>query len=202
MPSMLRTPVALVPYLVAAAMILGGILSSEGDRIARLGRTVETGAATIGGPFALIDQFGKPRTPGDFHGRFMLVYFGYSFCPDVCPTTLAEMGSAIDRLGPKKARVTPVFMSIDPERDTPGVLKEYLKSFGPNFVGLTGSMKSVQQAAQAYHVYIRKHPLPGGNYSMDHSGVIYLMAPDGRFVTYYEEELGPDKIAEDLRRRL
>ena len=199
---MLRTPVALVPYLVATAMIVGGILSSEGDRIARLGRTVETGTATIGGPFVLIDQSGKPRTPADFRGRFMLVYFGYSFCPDVCPTTLAEMGSAIDRLGSKKARITPVFISIDPGRDTPGVLNEYLKSFGPEFVGLTGSPKSVQQAARAYHVYVRKHPLPGGNYSMDHSGVIYLMGPDGRFVTYYEEEIGPDKMAEDLKRRL
>jgi len=202
MTPMLRTPVALVPYLVALAMIAGGIISSEGDRIARLGRTVESGTAAIGGPFTLTDQYGKTRTPGDFRGRFMLIYFGYSFCPDVCPTTLAEMGSAIDRLGAKKSRVIPIFISIDPERDTPNVLKDYLKSFGPNFVGLTGDLRSVRQAARAYHVYIRKRPLPGGNYSMDHSGVIYLMAPDGSFSTYYEEELGPDKMAEDLRRRI
>jgi protein SCO1/2 len=199
---MLRTPVALVPYLVALAMIAGGVLSSESDRIAGLGRTVESGMATIGGPFALTDQYGKTRTPADFRGRFMLVYFGYSFCPDVCPTTLAEIGGAIDRLGSKKVRVVPVFISIDPERDTSSVLKDYLKSFGPNFVGLTGTVKSVQQAARGYHVYIKKRPLTGGNYSMDHSGVIYLMGPDGRFVTYYEDELGPDKIAEDLRKRI
>ena len=199
---MIRTPISLVPYLLAATMIIAGILWHEGDRIVGLGRTVESGTATIGGPFALTDQDGKTRTPADFRGRFMLVYFGYSFCPDVCPTTLAEMGTALDKLGSRKDRIVPVFISIDPERDTPKVLKDYMTSFGTNFVGLTGSMKNVEKAARAYHVYIRKHPLPGGNYSMDHSGVIYLMGPDGRFVTYYEDELGPDKIADDLRGRI
>jgi cytochrome oxidase Cu insertion factor (SCO1/SenC/PrrC family) len=183
-------------------MIVAGILWHEADRIGGLGRTVTTGTATIGGPFTLTDQNGKTRTPADFHGRFMLIYFGYSFCPDVCPTTLAEMGAALDKLGSRKDRIVPLFISIDPERDTPGVLKAYVKSFGPEFVGLTGSMKSVEEAARAYHVYIKKHPLGGGNYSMDHSGVIYLMGPDGRFLTYYEDEIGPDKIAEDLRKRV
>jgi protein SCO1/2 len=198
---MIRTPLALVPYLVAAAMVVGGILWHEADQIGGLGHTVETGTATIGGPFTLTDQDGKRRTQADLRGRFLLIYFGYSFCPDVCPTTLAEMGAALDRLGPKKDRVVPLFITIDPERDTPKALNAYLKSFGPNFVGLTGSLKEIEQVAREYHVYIKKRPLPGGSYSMDHSGVIYLMAPDGKFVTYYEDEVGPDKIAEDLRRR-
>jgi protein SCO1/2 len=199
---MIRTPVALVPYLLAAAMVVAGILWHEADQIGGLGRTVATGAATIGGPFSLTDQNGKTRTPADFRGRFMLIYFGYSFCPDVCPATLAEMGAALDKLGSRKNSVVPLFISIDPDRDTPAVLKAYMKDFGPEFLGLTGSRKSVEEAARAYRVYIRKHPLPGGSYAMDHSGVIYLMGPDGRFVTYYEDEIGPDKIAEDLRRRV
>jgi protein SCO1/2 len=199
---MIRTPLALVPYLVAAATILGGILWHEADQIGGLGRMVETGTASVGGPFTLTDQDGKTRTASDLRGRYLLIYFGYSFCPDVCPTTLAEMGAALDKLGPKKNRVVPLFITIDPERDTPKVLNGYMKSFGSNFVGLTGSMKQIEQVASEYRVYIRKRPLPGGSYSMDHSGAIYLMGPDGKFVTYYEDELGPDRIADDLRKRL
>jgi protein SCO1/2 len=199
---MIRTPLALIPYLVAAAMMAGGILWHEAGSIGGLGQTVETGTATIGGPFTLTDQDGKTRTPADFRGRFLLIYFGYSFCPDVCPTTLAEMGAALDNLGPKKSRVVPLFITIDPERDTPKVLKGYMRSFGSNFAGLTGTMKEIEQVTREYHVYIKKRPLPGGSYSMDHSGVIYLMGPDGKFVTYYEDELGPDKIADDLRKRI
>ncbi len=199
---MIRTPIALIPYLLAFAAVVAGVLWQAGDRIGGLGRTVSAGEADIGGPFTLVDQNGKTRTDADFRGRFLLIYFGYSFCPDVCPTTLQEMSDAFGKLGANKSRVVPVFITVDPARDTPRVLKEYLKSFGPDFVGLTGSLKQVSQAARVYRVYIRRHPLPGGNYSMDHSGVIYLMGPDGRFVTYYEDEIGPDKMAEDLRRRL
>jgi protein SCO1/2 len=199
---MIRTPVALIPWLLAIAAVVAGVLWQAGDQVGGLGRTVSAGRADIGGPFRLVDQNGDTRTDADFRGRFLLVYFGYSFCPDVCPTTLQEMSDALGKLGPKRDRVVPVFITVDPARDTPRALKEYLKSFGPDFVGLTGGMKQVEQAARAYHVYIRKHPLPGGNYAMDHSGVIYLMGPDGRFVTYYEDEIGPDKMAEDMKKRL
>jgi protein SCO1/2 len=199
---MIRTPIALIPYVLAFAAVAAGLLWNAGDRIGGLGRTVSTGEATIGGPFVLVDQDGKTKTDADFRGKFMLIYFGYSFCPDVCPTTLQEMADAFAKLGSKKSRVVPVFITVDPARDTPHVLKEYLKSFGPEFVGLTGDEKQIAQAARVYRVFIRKHPLPGGNYSMDHSGVIYLMGPDGRFVTYYEDEIGPDKMAEDMRKRL
>ena len=199
---MIRTPLALIPYLIAIAAVAAGLLWNAGDRIGGLGRTVSTGEATIGGPFALVDQDGKTKTDADFRGRFMLIYFGYSFCPDVCPTTLQEMADAFAKLGLKKSRVVPVFITVDPARDTPRVLKDYLKSFGPEFVGLTGAAKQIAEAARVYRVFIRKHPLPGGNYSMDHSGVIYLMGPDGRFVTYYEDEIGPDRMAEDLSKRL
>jgi protein SCO1/2 len=198
----MRRPIAIVPFLLAAALILGGLLWRAGDRVAGVGRTLESGGASVGGPFHLIDQNGAARSPADFRGRFMLVYFGYSYCPDVCPTTLAEIAAALGKLGPKARRFVPIFITIDPERDTPAVLKTYMKDFGPRFLGLTGSAKSVAEAARAYHVYIRKRPLAGGGYSMDHSGVIYLMGPDGGFVTYYEEQIGPDKLAEDLGNRV
>lgn len=199
---MIRTPIALVPYALAAAAILGGLLWNAGDRVAQLGTTVANGTALVGGPFKLVDQDGKTRTDADFHGRFALIYFGYSYCPDVCPTTLALMASARDKLGPKAARVVPMFITVDPERDTPKILKPYMKSFGADFVGLTGDMAHIKAVAREYRVYIAKHKLPGGNYAMDHSGVVYLMGPDGKFVTYYEDTLGPDGIADDLKRRL
>ncbi|HWA91361.1 MAG TPA: SCO family protein [Rhizomicrobium sp.] len=199
---MIRTPIALIPYALAVAAILGGLLWHAGDRVAQLGATTQSGTALVGGPFKLIDQDGHARSDADYRGRYLLIYFGYSFCPDVCPTTLALMGNALDRLGPKRTRIVPMFVTVDPERDTPQVLKPYMKSFGPDFVGLTGDRAHIKQVAREYHVYIAKHPLPGGNYAMDHSGVIYLMGPDGKFVTYYEDTLGPDGIAGDLKRRL
>ncbi len=202
MRPMPRSPIAFVPYAIAVAAVVAGLLWHEGDQVAGLGRTVTAGTAEVGGPFSLRDQNGRTTTPADFRGRFMLVYFGYSFCPDVCPTTLAEIAAALDKLGPKARRVVPLFITVDPARDTPRVLKDYLKSFGAAFVGLTGSAKDIAEAARAYHVYIAKRSLPGGGYSVDHSGVIYLMGPDGRFVTYYEETIGPDGLAADLRGRL
>ena len=167
---MIRTPLALVPYLLAIAAVAAGLLWNAGDQIGGLGRTVSTGQATLGGPFTLIDQDGTTKSVADFGGRFMLIYFGYSFCPDVCPTTLQEMADAFAKLGSKKSRVVPVFITVDPARDTARVLKDYLKSFGPEFVGLTGDAKQIAQAARAYRVFIRKPPLPGGNKSKDQSG--------------------------------
>jgi cytochrome oxidase Cu insertion factor (SCO1/SenC/PrrC family) len=199
---MIRTPQALIPYIAMIAAVAGGLLWHAGDQIGGIGRAVQSGTAQIGGPFALVDQYGKTRTDSEFRGRFLLIYFGYSFCPDVCPTTLQEMSAALDKLGPKHARVVPVFITVDPARDTPDVLKAYMKSFGADFIGLTGNGRAIADAARAYHVYIRKHPLQGGGYSMDHSGVMYLMGPDGKFIAYYEDDIGPDKLAEDLRGRL
>ena len=199
---MMRTPAALIPYVLMAAAIAAGLLWHAGDQTGRLGASVSTGTAEIGGAFALTDQDGKPRSAADFRGRFMLIYFGYSDCPDVCPTTLALMSAALAKLGTRADRIAPVFITIDPARDRPPVLKTYLKSFGANFVGLTGTDRQIESAAHAWHVYFARHPMAGGNYAMDHSSVIYLMGPDGRFVTYYEDEIGPDKLAADLEARL
>ncbi len=199
---MIRTPLAVVPYLVAVATVLSGLLWHQADLLTA-GRNTTTGLAQVGGPFRLVDQNGTVRGDADFRGRFMLVYFGYSQCPDVCPTTLGVMADAFDKLGGKKSRVVPLFVTIDPERDKPGVLKDYLKSFGPEFVGLTGSASDIKKITNEYRVYFARHSLPGGGYSLDHSSVIYLMGPDGKFVTYYDDEsIGPDALAADLKQRI
>jgi protein SCO1/2 len=197
---MIRTPLALIPYLIAAVVVAAGLLWHAGDSLSGANRVA--GEASIGGPFTLTDQDGEARRAADFRGRFMLVYFGYSYCPDICPTTLAVMADALEKLGPEAERVVPIFITIDPERDTSGVLKAYLKAFGPRFVGLTGNAKAVGAAARAYRVYYRKRPLKGGGYAMDHSSHIYLMDPDGKFIAIYDETLGPDGLAQALKKQL
>ena len=196
---MIRTPVALIPYLIAVAAVAAGLLWHAGDTFS--GASRGAGEALIGGAFTLTDQDGKVRRATDFRGRFMLVYFGYSYCPDICPTTLAVMEDALDRLGPKAERVVPIFVTVDPGRDTSRVLKSYLKAFGPRFVGLTGEAKAVAAAAHAYRVYYKVRSLSGG-YAMDHSSHIYLMGPDGKFIAVYDETLGPDGLAEALERQI
>jgi protein SCO1/2 len=199
---MLRNKQAFIPYMLLVAALAGGLLWHESENVPGLGRVVTTGHAQVGGPFRLTDQNGKSVSDQDFRGRAMLIYFGYSFCPDVCPTTLQVMADAIGKLGDKAARITPVFITIDPERDTPKVLKEYMAAFGPNFVGLTGSAAEIKKVEKDYRVYAEKKPLKGGNYGMDHSSVLYLMGPDGRLVTYYDEAISPDNLAKELKQKI
>ena len=199
---MLRNRQVLLPYLLLVAAVIGGVLWYESEKVPGLGRVVSTGQADVGGPFQLTDQHGKPVSDQAFRGRYMLIYFGYSFCPDVCPTTLAVMAQALEKLGGKSSQVVPVFITIDPERDTPKVLDEYMKSFAPPFVGLTGSADQIKTVEKRYRVYAVKKPLEGGNYGMDHSSVIYLMGPDGKMVSFYDEAVSPDDLAKDLRSKI
>ncbi len=200
---MRRLPFILLPIALVAALVLGVFLWRASDDLPGLGRVVGTGTAQIGAPFTLIDQNGRARKSADIHGRFLLIYFGYSYCPDVCPTTLSLMGDALAKLGRQADRIVPIFITIDPERDTPAKLKPYMRAFGPNFVGLTGSLKTIIKVAADYRVYVRKHPLAGGNYGLDHSSVIYLMGPDGKFVAFWDDtSVGPDRLAEELRDKL
>jgi cytochrome oxidase Cu insertion factor (SCO1/SenC/PrrC family) len=199
---MWRNKQALIPYLLLVLVLAGGILWHESRMLPGLGRTITTGTADVGGPFRLVDQAGKTVTDQDFRGRYMLIYFGYSFCPDVCPTTLGVMAEALSKLGADGARVTPVFITIDPERDTPKVLADYVKAFGPQFVGLTGSPAAIKDVEKKYRVYAVKRPLPKGGYGMDHSSVIYLMSPNGKMVTFYDEAISPDDLAKDLRQKI
>lgn len=198
---MIRTPEALIPYILAIAVVLGGFAWHLGDCVGGLGRTITFGEASIGGPFALIDQNGKTYTDKDLRGHWTLLYFGYTHCPDVCPLTLELMGDVMDKLGAKVARVTPMFITLDPARDTPDVMKQYVASFGNNFIGLTGSEAQIAPVLREFHVYAKKRPVAGGDYAMDHSGSIYLLDPNGKFAGSYEEAEGPDKIAADLKAR-
>src|SRR5262249_49088433 len=141
---MIGTKMALVPWLLMLAFVAAGLLWNAGDQLAGLGHTVATGTADVGGPFLLTDQTGRTRSDTDFRGRYLLVYFGYSFCPDVCPTTLGVVADALAKLGARKNRIVPLFITLDPARDTPSVLKSYLSAFGPEFVGLTGAPDSIK----------------------------------------------------------
>ena len=200
---MLRNKQALIPYLLLFAALAGGLIWHESKNVPGLGKNVITGQADVGGPFRLTDQNGRTVSDGDFRGRAMLVYFGYSFCPDVCPTTLGVMAQALEKLGPERARrVVPIFITIDPERDTPRVLKDYMKAFGPDFIGLTGSVAAVKDAEKKYRVYAVKKPLEKGSYGMDHSSVLYLMGADGKMISFYDEAISPDDLAKDLRQKL
>jgi protein SCO1/2 len=187
---------------LAIAAVLGGLAWHLGDGVGGVGRIVTEGQASIGGPFMLTDQNGKSYTDRDLRGHWTLLYFGYTHCPDVCPITLTLIADTMDRLGAKAARVRPVFITVDPARDTPGVMKQYVASFGKAFMGLTGNQAQIAQVLKEFRVYAKKRPLPGGDYAMDHSGAIYLLDPEGRFAGTYEEVQGPDKIADDLRERL
>jgi cytochrome oxidase Cu insertion factor (SCO1/SenC/PrrC family) len=199
---MLRNKQALIPYLLLILALAGGVLWHESRLVPGLGRTVTTGVADVGGPFSLIDHNGKAVTERDFRGRYMLIYFGYSFCPDVCPTTLGVMAEALQKLGSQGQRVVPVFITIDPERDTPKVLADYVKAFGPQFVGLTGSAAAIKDVEKRYRVYAVKRPLEKGGYGMDHSSVLYLMGPNGKLVSFYDEAISPDDLAKELRQKI
>lgn len=161
----------------------------------------EMGAAAIGGPFKLTDQNGKLRSDADFRGRYALVFFGYTNCPDVCPTTLQTLTDAMTALGPKADKVTPVFITVDPDRDTAKALKDYAANFTPRLVMLTGSPADIAAVAKEYRVYYAKAG-EGPNYAMDHTALIYLMGPDGTYVTHYAPQATADDIAKDLSKRL
>jgi protein SCO1/2 len=160
------------------------------------------GAAAIGGDFDLVDQNGQTRRAADFRGRLMLVFFGYTYCPDVCPTELQAMSEALDQLGPRAEEVTPVFISVDPERDTPDQLRLYVESFHPQLVALTGSPDQVAAAARAYKVYYAKRPQKDGDYLMDHSSFLFLMDREGDYLMHFNPAATPEQIAAAVAKRL
>jgi protein SCO1/2 len=162
-----------------------------------------SGIAAIGGPFVLTDAQGKRRSDADFRGRHMLVFFGFTHCPDFCPTALYTISQAMERLGDKGQRVAPVFITLDPDRDTPAQLARFAGNFDGRITMLTGSAEEIAAAAREYRVYYRKKPLePQGEYTIDHSTYIYLMGPDGRFVTHFRHAIAADDLADALRRYL
>jgi len=167
-------------------------------------RVETSGKALIGGPFTLVGKDGKPVTDKAFRGKYMLVFFGYTHCPDVCPAELQVMAAALDGLGKNEDKVVPIFITVDPERDTPRVVGDYVMNFGPRFVGLSGTPEQIAKAAKAYRVTHDKHPAEDGsdNYSVDHSAIAYLMGPDGGYITHIPYGTPAPKMTEILRRYL
>jgi cytochrome oxidase Cu insertion factor (SCO1/SenC/PrrC family) len=162
-----------------------------------------SGIAQVGGPFTLVDQDGKTRTDRDFAGRLMLTYFGYSFCPDVCPTALQVMSTALQTMGDDAKQVQPIFITVDPARDTPKQLKDYVSHFFPGTVGLTGSEEQISNTAKAYRVYYRKaEDGSTAEYLMDHSSIVFLMGRDGAYLTHFTHQTTPAKMAEAIRKYL
>jgi protein SCO1/2 len=185
--------------LLIAAVIGGYAYMSRGPH-----QQQGSGVALVGGPFSLIDQDGRRVTEKDFLGKYILVFFGYTYCPDICPTELQVMSAALDQMGPEAGRIQPIFVSIDPARDTPEVLKAYVANFGPRLIGLTGSPEEVAAIAKAYRVYYAKagNGSTATDYLMDHSSIIYLMGPDGRFVKHMPYTTDAAKLATELKETL
>jgi protein SCO1/2 len=180
----------------------GPALTAEQPSAAQMMDDLMYGRGSVGGPFTLTDQAGKPRSDTEFRGKLMIVYFGYTYCPDVCPTDLMAITQALDALGPAAADVQPVFITIDPERDTK-VLADYVAAFHRSLVGLTGSPDEIRKVANSYKAFYVKAPgEKGGEYSIDHAGVIYLMGRNGEYLGFMPPQTNPDRLTEILRKYL
>jgi len=192
--------------LIALSLAAALLLAAGALLVVALGSGPRTGAGSvlasaIGGPFHLVDQSGKPFTDANLKGKWHLVFFGYTHCPDVCPTTLNDLSLAFDKLSKQqRGDVDVVFVTVDPERDTPQVLKEYVGSFDAPITALTGTADEIKQAATAYRVYYAKHPRNDGGYDMDHSAVVYVMDPQGRFTATITPDEAEDAIAAKLQK--
>jgi protein SCO1/2 len=189
--------------LVFATFVAGLVLSLSVVLIARehLGTSAPQ-AAAIGGPFRLIDQDGRSVTEQDLKGRPSLVFFGFTHCPVICPTTLFDISEIMRALGPDADRTRAVFITVDPERDTQEVLKDYLSSFDPHLSGLTGDLPAITAVAKEYRAYFKKVAVDGGDYTMDHTTITYLMDKEGRFVSPFNLKRTPDVSAAELRAHL
>jgi protein SCO1 len=190
--------------IIAGASLAFVLLPGRGTVIPRPGTAVETGKALIGGPFTLTDHTGKRVTEKDFLGRPLLIFFGFTNCPDICPSGLQVISTALDKLGEKGAKVTPIFITLDAERDTPEKLAGYVKSFHPRLVGLTGSEMELAAAAKAYRVYAQKvsDDATPGSYTYDHAAIIYLMGADGNFVTHIPHTTNVEQVVSILNKSL
>jgi len=194
--------------VIVAGFLIGALAGAAALIVTRAPTGPEvatTGTALIGGPFTLVGRDGKTVTDRAFRGKYMLVFFGFTHCPDICPAELQVMSAALDALGPKANEIIPIFITLDPERDTPPVVTGYVTNFSPRFVGLTGSPEQIAEAAKAYRVTYSKFQedeTKPGDYSIDHSALVYLMGKDGEYLTHFAYGTPAAKMAETLRRYL
>jgi protein SCO1/2 len=193
-----RIALVLGAFLAGLVLFLTAILLVTGYAPSPVGQAV----AGVGGPFQLTDQSGKAVTDADMKGKPFLVFFGFTHCPDICPTTLFDMSQLMKELGPDADRTGALFITVDPNRDTPKVMKDYLSNFDPHVRGLTGDPAAINAAIRAYRVYAKKVPLENGDYTMDHTALVYLMDKNGRFVAPFDVSRTPAAEAADLRRYL
>jgi protein SCO1/2 len=194
----MRVLVIFTAFFAGLALCLGVISVLGGRSIV----SADIQPIPIGGPFRLIDQEGQTFTDQELRGKSFLVFFGFTHCPDVCPTTLFEISEVMRQLGGDADRTAALFITVDPERDTPAAMKDYLSSFDPHIRGLSGDEAALAAVAKAYRVYYKKVPLEGGDYTMDHTAIVYLMDKDGRFVAPFNMKRTAEVAAADLRKRL
>ncbi|QTL02831.1 SCO family protein [Aquabacter sp. L1I39] len=192
----------LIPLSAFAVGALLLVIAATALMPSRQTGTGGSGSASVGGPFRLVDQTGATVTEADLKGKLTLIFFGFTHCPDICPTSLFEMSEILNALGPDASKVQAMFVTVDPERDTPEVMKAYLSSFNPQVRGLSGTPEQIDAIKRAYRVYSKKVPLDGGDYTMDHTAVIYLMDKSGSFLAPFNAKRPPAEAAADLRRNL
>lgn len=190
-----RVLLLLAAFVVGAVVIVGSALA-----LLPSGPTKVSSEVAIGGPFQLVDQDGNTVTQETFVGSPTLVFFGFTHCPDICPTALFEMSQLFEALGADARKATGLFITVDPERDTPETLKAYLGSFHPSIQGLSGTPEQIAAVTRAYRAYSKKVPTQGGDYTMDHTAIVYLMDKDGRFVAPFNLKRPPEDAAAELRR--
>jgi protein SCO1/2 len=188
-----RVALVLGSFLAGLVLFMGAIFLVTG-----LSPSPSAGGAAIGGPFHLVDENGRPFSNKDMDGKPYLVFFGYTHCPDICPTTLFEMTQLFRKLGPDANRVGALFITVDPARDTQAILKEYMASFDPHLLALTGDPKAIDQAIKDYRVYAKKIPEKDGDYSMDHTAIVYLMDKKGNFIAPFNMQRSVDAEAAEL----
>lgn len=192
-----RLVLPLVVFLAGAlALAAAAILTFSPSRQG------QSGTASVGGPFTLTTQEGKPLTDKDLRGAPFLVFFGFTHCPDICPTKLFEISETLRAAGPKGETLRALFVTVDPERDTPDVMKSYLGSFDPRIVGLSGDRPAIDAMVKAYRAYARKVPLKDDDYTMDHTALVYLMGKDGSFIGAFNSEQPPAQAAQEWLRHL
>jgi len=186
-----------VGALIAGGLIAGQILSDQN------GHSLSVTARDFGGPFTLVNQDGETVTEADFEGKWRMLYFGFTFCPAICPTELQRIATTLEELGPLGEKITPIFISVDPERDTPEVMKQYVALFHPRMIGLTGSVEQIKTVKKSYKIYsARVQDETMSDYTVDHSSFIYLMSPDNDLVRIFRTEDPVEEIVTVSRQAL